>query len=71
MLMEKLMARSRVQAPYVARAVLAGVERNQLYIVPMIDGCNDAALQAARAQRFDQIVGSRVMKVSVGKPLPL
>ncbi len=37
-LVHKMMDRSRVQAPDVARAALAAVAKNRLYAVPMMDG---------------------------------
>ena len=62
-LMEKLMARSRLQAPEVARAALAGVEKNQLYVVPMADGRALWRLKRLAPERFYQLVGGRVMKM--------
>jgi hypothetical protein len=62
-LMEKLMARSRIQAPEVARAALAGVARNQLYVVPMSDGRTMWRLKRLAPERFYQLVGGRVMRM--------
>jgi NAD(P)-dependent dehydrogenase (short-subunit alcohol dehydrogenase family) len=62
-LMEKLMARSRVQAPDVARAALAGVAKNQLYVVPMADGRAMWRLKRLAPERFYQLIGGRVMKI--------
>jgi short-subunit dehydrogenase len=61
--MEKLMARSRIQAPEVARAALAGVARNQLYVVPMSDGRAMWRLKRLAPERFYQLVGGRVMRI--------
>ncbi|HTJ46289.1 MAG TPA: SDR family oxidoreductase [Kofleriaceae bacterium] len=62
-LMEKLMARSRIQAPEVAKAALAGVAKNQLYVVPMTDGKTMWRLKRLAPERFYQLVGGRVMKM--------
>ena len=62
-LMEKLMARSRIQAPEVAKAALAGVAKNQLYVVPMTDGRAMWRLKRLAPERFYQLVGGRVMKI--------
>jgi len=62
-LMEKLMARSRIQAPEVARAALAGVAKNQLYVVPMSDGRAMWRLKRLAPERFYQLVGGRVMRM--------
>ncbi len=62
-LMEKLMARSRVQAPEVAKAALAGVAKNQLYVVPMTDGRAMWRLKRLAPERFYQLVGGRVMRL--------
>lgn len=62
-LMEKLMARSRVQAPEVAKAALAGVAKNQLYVVPMSDGRAMWRLKRFAPERFYQLMGGRVMKM--------
>jgi NAD(P)-dependent dehydrogenase (short-subunit alcohol dehydrogenase family) len=61
--MEKLMSRSRIQAPEVARAALTGVARNQLYVVPMSDGRTMWRLKRLAPQHFYTLVSGSVMKL--------
>jgi len=58
----KRMQSSRVQAPDVAKAALAGVAKNQLYVVPMTDGRAMWRLKRLQPQRFYELLGSRVVR---------
>jgi NAD(P)-dependent dehydrogenase (short-subunit alcohol dehydrogenase family) len=58
----KRMAGSKVQAPDVARAALAGAARNQLYVVPMTDGRAMWRLKRLQPQRFYELLGSRLVR---------
>lgn len=53
---QKLMARSRVQAPEVARACLAALERGDLYAVPMRDGRIFWRIKRAAPGRFPRFL---------------
>jgi short-subunit dehydrogenase len=66
-MMEKLMARSKVQAPDVAKAALAGVAKNQLYVVPMADGRAMWRLKRLAPQRFYEVITGRVMMKVLGR----
>ncbi len=55
---EKMMRRSKIQAPAVAAAALDGVERGHLYVLPMRDGRVLWRLKRAVPQRFYELLGS-------------
>lgn len=55
----KLMERSKIQAPEVARAALAGLERGDLHIVPMQDGRLMWRLKRLGPQRFHAWMGKQ------------
>lgn len=54
---EQQMSRSRVQAPDVARAALAAVAKNQLYVLPMADGRALWRLRRLHPERFSRLLG--------------
>jgi NAD(P)-dependent dehydrogenase (short-subunit alcohol dehydrogenase family) len=62
----KLMDRSKVQAPEVAKAALDGVAAGRLYIVPMTDGRVMWSLKRLAPERFHQWLGRRVAKATGG-----
>lgn len=58
----KLMRKSKVQAPDVARAALDAVARNELYCVPMRDGVMLWRLKRALPERFYELVSKMDQK---------
>jgi len=58
----KLMAKSKVQAPDVARLALEGLERGDLHIVPMLDGRAFWRLKRLRPRLFQQWLGKQWAK---------
>jgi len=61
-LMHTLMDRSKIQAPEVARAALAAVAKNQLYVVPMADGRAMWRLKRLQPQRFYDLLASKLFR---------
>jgi NAD(P)-dependent dehydrogenase (short-subunit alcohol dehydrogenase family) len=56
---QKLMARAKVQAPEVARAALAAVDARQLYCLPHADGAWLWRLKRMAPERFHQVLVPR------------
>jgi NAD(P)-dependent dehydrogenase (short-subunit alcohol dehydrogenase family) len=61
-LVEKLMARAKIQAPEVARCALACVDSNTLYALPHADGAWAWRLKRAAPERFYQAMVPRYFK---------
>lgn len=65
---QKMMDRSRVQAPDVARAALRAVERGSLYAVPMWDGSILWLLKRLAPSTFHGLLGSDLARRVSGRP---
>jgi len=61
-MVRKAMARSKVQAPDVARLALEGLERGDLHIVPMRDGLTFWRLKRLRPRFFQRMLGKQWAK---------
>jgi len=62
---EKLMARAKIQAPEVARAALAAVDARQLYCLPHADGAWLWRLKRMAPERFYQVLVPKLFRKAV------
>jgi len=63
---QKLMSRSSIQAPDVARIALDAAEANRLYVVPMQDGRTMWRLKRLGPERFYRLLGSKMVRRMLG-----